>query len=110
MVNVVFLHCIEMFAVMGSVYYLHDVICGFHGVLIILHVEQRNNNNDDDDDDDNNNNDNDDDNNNNNNNDDDNDNNNNKGLKNGKGICLHPLQGHEMQIYSLSMLKTTHVL
>jgi hypothetical protein len=28
------------------------------------------------------------------------------GLRSGEVICLHPLQGHVMRIYNLSMLKT----
>jgi len=32
----------------------------------------------------------------------------NKGLKSGAGICLHPLQGHGMEIYNLSVFKTVH--
>jgi hypothetical protein len=37
-----------------------------------------------------------------------NNNNNNNGLRSGERICLHSLQGHEMQIYNLSVLKTVH--
>jgi hypothetical protein len=33
----------------------------------------------------------------------------NKGLRSEEGICLHPLQGHGMGIYNLSMLKTVCV-